>query len=597
MEHGALVTEIPENNTSEVYHDLGPRLEAGDVIVDTGCRTAVAGGLWHEQHQQKLKQLGLTWETVSQDELFKFGAGDPVRSTRAFLCPVATHGAQSWVRVSEVGEGAQGWPGLMGPSEMTRWSVELHFGTRSMCVLGSSRAMRLSNTRHPVLQLLEVEHGSPPDMLSWYQGELGVLARRLREDPAQMAFFEQGAPTSPSAAPESSEEEEQQELTEEVEDSATNLTIKGVADLQERLSHEVEVSYGLLQDAFRDKKEDASESSLGSISEAQSETSHELGAPSSEDDGSTSSEEQDERERHEALYASEMQPFAKGQRRRVTNAASQILIGHDYEKQAERERRMAEKIRAPRVPRSLKRLGWKILELFTWSCLVSRIAYTQGWQFCEAVTIPHWDITNPVDFEQALDYIDREDPDLLIIARPCTKWSSYQRLTARTHVQRAALEQERREQTRTFLSLSGRAASLQRQRGKAVIGENPASLLAWSQPEIAHAFEGLSFVQYDQCQYGLKHPETGEPIRKGTQFAGHPTVVKYLTKKHAHIEGAVHVEDMSVSLVTWCGAYPPELCRAILRGATEYLTTRPEDEGDMAYFEDVFAEEALMDGR
>lgn len=326
------------------------------------------------------------------------------------MYPVCTHGAKTWVRISEVGEAARGYPGLIGPSEMTRWEVELHFGTRTMKVLGQSRPMRLSNARHPVLQLLEMDDDRrQEDMQSWYRGELGTLVRRLRDDPAQMAFFEEdGSPSSP-AAPETSEEEAP--VLEEEAREGPALTARGLADLQGRLAHDVEVSYALLQNAFRDKTEQA-ESSFGSMSEPVTETSHEHGAPSSDSDGSTSTEEIEDRERHEVLYAPELQPYTKGQRRRVLNATSQVLISQDYEKQAEKERRMASKIKTPRIPRPMQRLGWKILELFTWSCLVSRIAYTQGWQFCEPVTIPHWDITNPVDFEQALSYIEREDPDL-----------------------------------------------------------------------------------------------------------------------------------------------------------------------------------------
>ena len=593
-DHGALVTEVPE--ASGTYGDTGPLLEAGDAIVDTGCRTAVAGGQWHFQHQQRLTQLGLTWETVSQEEHFKFGAGPPVLSRRAFIYPVFTHGGRSWVRISEVGGAAEGCPGLIGPSEMARWLVELHFGTRSMRVMGSTRPMRLSNTRHPVLQLLETTNGLRLNIGDWYTGDCAEEIRKLRDDPAQMAFYEQGLANSPEASETTSDPEP---LPEE-ENGAPELSMRARADLQQRLGHEVEASYGLLQDAFKERDTEK-ESSLGSVSEPASESSHEFGAPASEGSGSTSSDELDMRERHGEIYAAELQPFTKGQKRRVANAASQVLIGQDVEKQAAKERRMAAQIKAPRVPRGVKRLGLKIMELFTWSCLVSRIAYTQGWQFCEPITLPHWDITNPVDFEQALEYIDRESPDFLIVAWPCTKWSSYQRMYASTGAQRAALEEERREQRKTFLSLSGRAASLQRRKGKALLAENPATSLAWDQPEISLALQGLAKVQCDQCQYGLKHPQTGEPIKKRTQFVGQPQVVKHLAKQcpgdhaHAHIEGSVHVGDMSVSLATWCGAYPPALCRAMLQGATEFLQEPPPDPDD-AYYEEVFAEEALMDG-
>ena len=113
-------------------------------------------------------------------------------------------------------------------------------------------------------------------------------------------------------------------------------------------------------------------------------------------------------------------------------------------------------------------------------------------------------------------------------------------------------------------------------------------------------FEGLQHVQCDQCQYGLVHPECRRPIRKRTQFVGQPKVVKSLTKKcpgrhqHAHIEDNVKIDELSVRLSTWCGAYPPDLCRAIIRGAEEFLSTR--DENEEIYYEEVFAEEKMMPG-
>ena len=595
---------------------MGPMLDAGDVIVDTGCRTAVAGELWHEQHQKKLQELGLSFETAIQDEVFKFGAGPPVHSDTAHIYPVVTHGRLSWVRISVVGGAATGCPGLIGPSEMSRWEVQLHFAPKAMSVFGVSRPMRLSNTRHPVLQLLEIEPGIGRTMDEWYKPDLEELVRTLRDRPTHMAFYEQPdydqpALAAPAAENEESEMreksgEEDQEMAsagEEVAElpeapDAPEWSVQALAKTQQKLEHEAEMSYSLLQNAWKDEEAESG-SSTGSISDAISETSHELGAPTDSQDGSSSSED-DMTERHGSLFTAAPEPFTKGQRRRITNAVNQVLMAHDYEKQVKLEQKMASKIKTPRIPRMMRNVGFKILELFTWSCLLSRMAYTGGWQFCEPVTLPHWDITNPNDFQMALEYVNREDPDLVVIAWPCTKWSPYQRLNARTSVQKEALEELRKEQRATFLSLSAQVAASQRRRRKAVIGENPAPSLAWQQPEIILGFDGLSHVQCDQCQYNLKHPETGQPIRKRTQFAGQSTVVKYLDKKcpgdheHAHTEGSVRIDGDTFPMATWCGAYPPQLCRAILRGAEEFLQNRGEE--DPVYFNEVFAEEKMMEG-
>eukprot|EP00435_Cladocopium_sp_Y103_P072173 s575_g39.t1 len=110
-----------------------------------------------------------------------------------------------------------------------------------------------------------------------------------------------------------------------------------------------------------------------SISVGMPETSHELGAPAeSEPEGSTDEELE---ERH------------------GDHAANQIQLGFEQEKQAKRELHMSQEAT---VPRSLKRrTGWKILKVFTWTCLLSRLADSWGWQFCE----PH---TTQLESEQAV---------------------------------------------------------------------------------------------------------------------------------------------------------------------------------------------------
>lgn len=75
--------EGPEEN--QVYVQM-----VGDVILDTGCRTAVAGAIWHQNFQTSLRDVGLDWLTVSHEEVFRFGAGKPIsirwRSVRKDLC-------------------------------------------------------------------------------------------------------------------------------------------------------------------------------------------------------------------------------------------------------------------------------------------------------------------------------------------------------------------------------------------------------------------------------------------------------------------------------------------------------------------------------
>lgn len=145
----------------------------------------------------------------------------------------------------------------------------------------------------------------------------------------------------------------------------------------------------------------------------------------------------------------------------------------------------------------------------------------------------------------------------------------------------------------------------QRRRGKAVLGENPLRSLAWKTPEISEAFAGCAEAIGGQCCYGLQHPTEMIPMKKGTRFMGQETVVKYLRERcpgdhqHAPIEGSFKDHDGRWrSLSEWAGGYPPALCRAMLKGAAEFLKgaeaqcTYVEDPGD----EDGLSEGEIMDG-
>lgn len=126
-------------------------------IADSGCRTAVGGEEWHARFQQHLKLHGLDWEEIQESEWFKFGAGEAIQSSKAYLYPVGIHGKCSYLRMSEVGGEAADCPGLVGPSDMSRWKVAFRFETKEVDAMGVTRPMVLTNTRHPGLDLLDFE--------------------------------------------------------------------------------------------------------------------------------------------------------------------------------------------------------------------------------------------------------------------------------------------------------------------------------------------------------------------------------------------------------------------------------------------------------
>ena len=69
---------------------------------DTCCDRTVAGQDWMNDYVHSHKKLKLMYWTMSCQERFKFGAGDPIVCQTAYFIPVLIHGACAIVPVSVV---------------------------------------------------------------------------------------------------------------------------------------------------------------------------------------------------------------------------------------------------------------------------------------------------------------------------------------------------------------------------------------------------------------------------------------------------------------------------------------------------------------
>lgn len=427
QKHGALTS-----GSAEEHHGVFVQ----DVILDTGCRTAVAGSDWHQEFQKELRKKGLDWISVQHEEVFRFGAGKPVLSTAACIYPVqiGEDGPCTWLRLAIVERTADDsrvaqCPALVGPSELKRWGIGLHFGTEKMLINGEWKATRFSPTRHPVLRM--IGNANPED---WFTPEMTKLKETLVRDPYSMALVAEALDEAEISEPETEvplmvndvgpdDDEDWVEMArwqESLEDEA--LT---VADLV--------VPTLMQQGGIKEAPEDdvASEhSDMGSISEGETETSHET--LMSSDRSETDEEELEMMERHEILQADvgDEEVLNKGQRRRLLAATKVIQDAAAGEVEGEKKVFMARN--GGKNP-AAARTSWKILEVFTWTCMISMLAASRGWEFLEPVTIESgWDLRKPEVQEKAMEYIRREEPDLIVLAWPCGPWSPLQELNKKT---------------------------------------------------------------------------------------------------------------------------------------------------------------------
>ena len=462
-------------------------------------------------------------------------------------------GEVTWLRLAEVCNTAsdhrvEQCPALVGPSEMARWRVSMDFSAGVTEIAGHVAETQLSDTRRPVLRVLPegpIEAWSTPEMMA--------LKETLLKDPYSLALLQQG----PDEAEDTTEEEE-------LAAPADPDKCRDLAMWQETMEDEAIMC---LDHVLAKQGDEAllalaapgdESASDGSISEGESETSHEDG-PDEPSDGETDPEES--REEANVLGADlpgDTEILNKGQRCWLLDAVQKVTEAAEAEI----------KQNVPREKVSQRRPGpWRILEIFTWTCALTQAA-------CG------WDLENPGAQEKAFRYLQEVDPDVVMVAWPCGPWSIMQNANMRTPQQREALHLRRMQSRRTLLRFTRRVVLWQRNRGRLVFGENPAKPKAWKTPEIAEAFSGAGQVDFDQCMLGLRHPTTQCPIRKRTRMRGETSAMKYLAQaqcdgshQHQHIEGGFRQANGKwMSLSVWAGGYGQALW-ALLKGCEEWLRT------------------------
>ena len=115
----------------EGMSDFLVNLAPGMVMVDTGCRAACGGTRWHQELQAEMGILGRSFYAEEQDELFQFGPGKPIQSTKKWVYEVGLHGTVHRLVSSEIPAEC---PGLVGPDELAEWEAILDFSRGTMSI-------------------------------------------------------------------------------------------------------------------------------------------------------------------------------------------------------------------------------------------------------------------------------------------------------------------------------------------------------------------------------------------------------------------------------------------------------------------------------
>ena len=69
----------------------------------------------------------------------------------------------------------------------------------------------------------------------------------------------------------------------------------------------------------------------------------------------------------------------------------------------------------------------RMIEICTWTCMVTCVAIERGWDGYEPITIENgFDLRSATGQRDAWQYMERVDPDVAVCEFPCTPWSRLQ---------------------------------------------------------------------------------------------------------------------------------------------------------------------------
>jgi len=194
----------------------------------------------------------------------------------------------------------------------------------------------------------------------------------------------------------------------------------------------------------------------------------------------------------------------------------------------------------------------------------------------------------------AMEVLEKERPDLVVFAWPCTVWSALQNINNKS-AEYAEKLQERRRRQMNILRFVLWVCLWCLARQSIFVGENPRTSTAWNTPPLQKLMsnEMIQVIDFAQCAHGLTDPESGLPMRKNTRIVTNCPAMSDLVKPclhehHQRIEGTTRVWDttlhkyITMQRSTYAGGYPRKLCRAILQAvesgsvySTVYNTTFP----------------------
>lgn len=165
-------------------------------------------------------------------------------------------------------------------------------------------------------------------------------------------------------------------------------------------------------------------------------------------------------------------------------------------------------------------------------------------------------------------------PKHLWVSPECGPWSSWNQFNSRRSLTGHEKVRQSQEEARVHLKLCNLLSKIQLSNNRRIHLESPWQALTWHQPELADLMRSARAIQLDQCMFGLRHPETKDPMQKRTRIQSSSSDLilaldhRLCNHRHEHksIAGTCRFQGRSVRVSQFAGSYPRVFAKAIVKG-------------------------------
>ena len=189
-------------------------------------------------------------------------------------------------------------------------------------------------------------------------------------------------------------------------------------------------------------------------------------------------------------------------------------------------------------------------------------------------TQEHGDLSNFQGQLELLRTIIRSRPKHIWVAPECAPWCAWNRFNARRSLHAFETIQSMQNHSREHLKLCAFICKIQIEGGRHFTMENPGASGAWSQPETKEILQLTKSVEFDQCQFGLRHPQNHDPMKKATRLqTTSREIVRNMDGRTCHgehvhhpIAGSCQFQGKTFALSRFAAFYPHMLARKAAKG-------------------------------